>query len=373
MEIDKLLNKLFYDNKLGIAGKANFIKKVRALHKDIKVKEINGWLQNQSVNQVNATVTKQYNYKITGEPKSFQIDIMWWKKSDTLIPILLFVDILSRKCWAYVLSKNKDATRGENIVKCIEQLNKEVGGIAALTGDAEFGSKVVTDYCDKNDIRLDASIAKTEHISNGDKLGIVDRLCRTLRELIERYYDVVGNRTDNLKTVVKSAIDTYNDNEHRSIKTTPNKAWNDHNLQVAKHLSDVIHNEKVYKTVPFKSGETVRVLEEKEMFGKGKNKFSNETYKVSDKTGYKISVKNEDNNKLHRKFKPAELLKVNKVDNPISKTYIEEVKADKKKGKVISSLVRNSKMTPMEALQAVAAVKEPKQKRTTKKRDILDL
>ena len=30
--MDKILNKLYYDDKLGVAGKANFIKKVRALH-----------------------------------------------------------------------------------------------------------------------------------------------------------------------------------------------------------------------------------------------------------------------------------------------------------------------------------------------------
>ena len=41
-----------------------------------------------------------------------------------------------------------------------------------------------------------------------------------------------------------------------------------------------MHNEKVYKTVPFKSGENVRILEEKEnKFSKGKNKFSNEFIK----------------------------------------------------------------------------------------------
>jgi hypothetical protein len=61
-------------------------------------------------------------------------------------------------------------------------------------------------------------MAKTEHISNGDKLGIVNRICRTLRELIERYYEITGNRTDRLKHVVKSAVDTYNDNDHRTIK-----------------------------------------------------------------------------------------------------------------------------------------------------------
>ncbi len=115
----------------------------------------------------------------------------------------------------------------------------------------------------------------------------MDRICRTLRELIKRYYEIAGNRTDNLKSVVKSAVDTYNDNAHRTIKTTPNKAWKDNNLQTAHHLKDMIHNEQVHKTVPFKSGENVRILEEKDTFGKGANKFSNETYKISDKTRYK--------------------------------------------------------------------------------------
>ncbi len=182
------------------------------------------------------------------------------------------------------MSKNKDATRGENIVKCIEQLNKEVGGIKSLIGDAEFRNKPITEYCNDNNIRLDASVAKTEHISNGDKLGIVDRICRTLRELIERYYEITGYKTDNLKYVVKSAVDTYNDNEHKTIKTTPNKAWTDNNLRLSHHLEDMMHNEQVYKTEPFKSGENVRIFEEKEnTFSKGKNKFSNDTYKISDK------------------------------------------------------------------------------------------
>ena len=366
--MDKILNELYYDDKLGVAGKANFIKKVRALHTEFKVKDITEWLNNQSVSQINTTITKKYDYKITANPKSFQVDILWWKRETTLTPVLLFVDILSRKLWAFVLAQNKDTTRGENILECIKKINKEIGGINALIGDAEFGNKIITEYCNDNNIRLDASVAKTEHISNGDKLGIVDRLCRTLRELIERYYDVTGNRTDNLKHVIKSAVDTYNDNDHRTIKTTPNKAWKDNNLQLAHHLKDMIHNEQVYKTVPFKSGENVRILEEKDnKFSKGKNKFSNETYKISDKIGYKISVKNDDNNKLQQKFKPAELLKINKVDNPISKSYIEEVKSDNKKGKIINSLIRNNNMTPAEAKQAVLTMNDPKQKRNTKK------
>ena len=106
---------------------------------------------------------------------------------------------------------------GGNILDCIEQLNKEIKGINSLIGDNEFSNKLITEYCEKNNIRLDTSIAKTEHISNGDKLGIVDRICRTLRASINRYYEITGNKKDNFKDVVQSAVDSYNDNEHRTI------------------------------------------------------------------------------------------------------------------------------------------------------------
>ncbi len=58
-----------------------------------------------------------------------------------------------------------------------------------------------------------------------------------------------------------------------------------------------------------------------------------------------------------RKLKPGELLKVNSVSNPISDKYIQDKKADKKAGKVISSLVRNDRMTVEEAKKSVQDLK----------------
>ncbi len=37
-------------------------------------------------------------------------------------------------------------------------------------------------FCEDNDIRLDTSVSKEEHVSNGNILGIIDRLVTTLRE-----------------------------------------------------------------------------------------------------------------------------------------------------------------------------------------------
>ena len=367
--MNNILDNLFYKEKLGIGNKTTFIKNVRERHPEIKIKDIQEYLKNQEVNQINTTVNKKYEYKITAPPRTFQIDIFWWKKSSTLIPILLLVDILSRKAWAYVLTKSKKAKRADVSVKTLQEFQAEVGFIKGLEGDNEFSSAAIKKFCEDNNIRLDTSVAKEEHISNGNKLGIIDRLVRTLRELIEKYFDITGHRTDNIKDVVATIIDTYNNSSHRTLKNkTPNQVFKDIDDQMVRQAKDSSHNQQIYKTVPFDSGQKVRILEQKEKFDKGKQKFSKEIYTVDKKEGYKILV-----NGTSRKLKPAELLKASTTSNPISDKYIQDKKDEKKAGKVVNSLVRNAKMTPAEAKAAVATVNEPLGKRAIKKREILDL
>jgi hypothetical protein len=74
-------------------------------------------LKNQELSQIYTTVNKTYQYQLTAPPRTFQIDVFWWKKADALIPIFLFVDVLSRKAWAYVLTKSKKEKRAEVSVK----------------------------------------------------------------------------------------------------------------------------------------------------------------------------------------------------------------------------------------------------------------
>ena len=221
--LNNILDELFYKDKLGVGNKTTFIKNVRDKHPSIKVKDIQEYLKNQEVSQINTTVNKKYEYKITAPPRTFQIDIFWWKKGESLLPILLLVDILSRKAFAYVLPKSIKEKRGDITVKTLESFKNEVGHINGLEGDNEFGSAAVKAFCDKYNIRLDSSVSKLEHISGGNKLGIIDRLVRTLRELIERYFDITGHKMDSLKEVVATIITTYNNDNHRTLNNkTPN-------------------------------------------------------------------------------------------------------------------------------------------------------
>ncbi len=138
--MNNILDNLFYKDKLGFSNKTTFIKNVRERHPNMKVKDIQEYIINQEVSQINTTVNINYQYKITAPQRTFQIDIFWWKKSETLVPILLFVDILSRKAWAYVLTKSKKKKRAEVQVKTIQEFKYEVGLIKGLGGDNEFSS-----------------------------------------------------------------------------------------------------------------------------------------------------------------------------------------------------------------------------------------
>ena len=138
--MNNILDNLFYKEKLGVGNKTTFIKQVRERHPEFKVKDIKEYLKNQEVSQINTSVNKTYEYKITAPPRTFQLDIFWFKKGEGLIPILLLVDILSRKAWAYVLSKSKKEKRAAVSVKTLQEFKNEVGLIRGLEGDNEFSS-----------------------------------------------------------------------------------------------------------------------------------------------------------------------------------------------------------------------------------------
>ncbi len=78
---------------------------------------------------------------------------------------------------------------------------------------------------------------------------------------------ITGHRTDNIKDVVSSVIDTYNNSSHRTLNNkTPNQVFKDNDDLIARHLNDSLHNQQIYKSVPLNDGDKVRILENKYMY-----------------------------------------------------------------------------------------------------------
>ncbi len=59
-------------------------------------------------------------------------------------------------------------------------------------------------------------------------------------------------------------IDTYNNNSHRTLgNKTPNQVFKYNDDQITRHINDSVNNQQVYKTVPFDTGDKVRISEKK--------------------------------------------------------------------------------------------------------------
>ncbi len=83
-------------------------------------------------------------------------------------------------------------------------------------------------------------------------------------------------------------------------------------------LDNSLYKEKIgvhHKITFFK--DKVRILEKKENFDKGKQKFSKELYTIDKREGYELLIRDE-----KRKLKHSELLKATTVSNPILQAYI---------------------------------------------------
>ncbi len=104
------------------------------------------------------------------------------------------VNLLSRKAWPYVLTKRKKGGKADLNVAFLKEFKNEAGYINRIVGNNEFSSAPIRTFCYENLIRLDTSISKEEHVSDWNKIGIIDRFVRTMRGLKERYYEILGGK-----------------------------------------------------------------------------------------------------------------------------------------------------------------------------------
>jgi hypothetical protein len=359
--MNEKLKELYYRDDVIIGSKQNFINLAKK-SLNASTKEINEFLKNQEINQVNKKPTKHTNLKITAPPRTFQLDIMYYPIGTSFKNILLIVDIQSRKAWASVIS----TTSGENILNAYKKFDSEVDIINAIEADNQFSFKAFQDYNNEKNIRLDTSIAKDEHVSHGNKLGIIDRLVRTLKEMIDKYRAVVSKQTS-FPEMLDKIINTYNNQPHRTIKSTPNDMFNDVSKQNFNNQKDKEFNKNELKKNNINIGAEARILESKGKLEKGSQKYSTDLYKLVEREGNRFIVQDSEGDKLRRKLKPSEIQVVKQVDNKIDRNIIKEQAAEKKQRQVINKLVRGAEMKKEEAKKALELIDAP---RASRKKEI---
>ena len=263
---------------------------------------------NEDVNQIFApsAFNKKKLLKIYAPPYSYQIDLIFLPKfkysNEGYDKALIIIDILSRKAWVY---PQKTASMREVLERLDDFQGTAHKEISGFEGDKGFDNRPMREWCEKRNIELYTDVAKDDHISQGDKLGIVDRFTRTIKKLISRY--MIANDDPKWVEHIDDITRMYNDMPHSSLANkTPNEVYQSEELQSKQYVDGLMGNVK--KTNLFAVGDKVRIYEEKGMFDKEKPRWSRVIHTVIGKVGNKYAVEGR-----RRKFKSFELMKINEA------------------------------------------------------------
>ncbi|DAC81573.1 TPA_asm: integrase [Monoraphidium MELD virus] len=339
--MEKLQGLLEKAPRLKYLGKTKLQQELRG--QGIPGKVLDEYFAQSDLRQVFKGVDKrpaELNYKITAQPRSFQLDVVHFgfakrRGNKGCAQALLAVDILSRKAWLYPLKARTMA----DILGQYEAFLRAVGvssvkalqtRVKMVMADDEFAAKQFAAFNEALGIAVYTDIAKDDHISHdSDRLGILDRLVGTLKRQLEMRYVEAGVEGDWLKFIPDIVVD-YNDTVHRTLGVTPNQAWAaPESEQLERYSREVKLNEAIDDAQQkYAPGARVRILENASTFTKGtKPRWSLKVYAVKDRDGYKYLVEG-----LTRRFKPNELQPAGEgaQDLSVDKTPAKQEKARKK-------------------------------------------
>ncbi len=158
------------------------------------------------------------------------------------------------------------------MTKIITTYNKflqDVDYVKGVEGDGEFDNTEFKKLNETKGIQVNTSVTKDKHFTVGNKLVIIDRLTRTLKEYIRKYRFIVGT-LGNLQSMMDTVINMYNDSPHRGIQgKTPNQMWSNTKEQEKRNVIDTMYNDRIFNKLTLGIGDDVRVLENKDKFDKG--------------------------------------------------------------------------------------------------------
>ena len=211
---------------------------------------------------------------VSKHPYGYQMDTFINEKAAGGLNYLMFININTRKAYAYPMN-GKGA---REVLKALQQFVKDAQQVYSITSDedAAYLSSAVLDYMREKNI-----IYRTTTENNHNVLGIINRFMRTIR-------DAIGENRFIQPKEMHDLVNIYNNSPHRSLD---NKAPNDFTLE-----DEIKYIQKNSRINPyhFQPGEKVRIVLEKEPFGKRRNNVTKEAYTVDSKKGNQFLVRSKD-------------------------------------------------------------------------------
>jgi hypothetical protein len=278
-------------NEYGFPGKGKFVKIVKKLGAKYTPQEIDKFLATSKVNQLHKKKKKtKIGIPITTSHShvEMQMDLLdmskYYHANGGYKWILVVIDIFTKQAYAAPV-KSKTP---KDVLEALKATVKQSGKWKVVASDDGSEWKgVVKEYLDEMNVTR-----RIAEIGNHNKLGVVDRFSRTIKEKLHKSFTKTNTTkwVDELQKFVKS----YNNTEHGNLcGMTPNEA--------EKRPSDVLKCQvkRIRKALPkagkekISIGDMVRFMKSINKFDKGYTiKWSLDTHKVVGKSGNRFELDN---------------------------------------------------------------------------------
>lgn len=304
---------------------------------------------------------------ITAPIGCFQIDVCMMPSmaaQNSGQNIFLAVEIPTRYVYAYPLKSQ----HAPELVACFQRLLTDYGKpVEYVMSDDQFKARGFVEFLTSKGIQLRADTAKEDHISKGsDRLGIIDSLTKTLKDMIARYAEL--NRTVRWTSFLPDIVKTYNTTPHSGLGEKTPAYMHAHpsvalELQARKRVQNVVAGAKRPQDL---IGKTVRVYTGRQVFQKSSDPtWSRKLYVVVSAEGEKYRVKEVGGTAmLKRKLQNYELQVVSPDQVVASDTSV--VRAARTVNRNIGRVVREKLVPKGLAAAAVAGRNEPRPARVVK-------
>jgi hypothetical protein len=210
-------------------------------------------------------------------PGGYQMDLLAQTKNANPPYWFIFINVNTRKAYAYPCGGKNI----ETIKHVLDKFISDAGDVTQITSDREpafLSKQIISELIDKN---IDLQVTEE---NDHNKLGIINRFMRTLRDMNEDERDISESEMNEL-------ISEYNNSTHSTTHKKPIK-FTDESEYIHKQ-SDI--TDRIESLYPLNKDDEVRIIMPKNKFNKRRRNLSKTHVKVIDRDKNQFIVQAKDN------------------------------------------------------------------------------
>ena len=249
----RLIRDAYYNPETGYVG-------ARKLHRRLKkqgvtLREIQSFLKNQEVVQVNRKQTDTGSFVPMWHLQQIQIDLIYIKNQglNNASYGMTAIDVFTKRA-AVELMKKRDAPSSLAALKVVLERLGTPDEIMTDEG-SEFNNKLVRAHLKDIGVEL---ILTLNHAP------FVERFNRTLKEMLSKYLQATKTKT--ITNALPKVVANYNSSYHRAIGMAPDEVTEETQREAWTRMDD---RARKRHRVAVRVGDRVRVLQKKKAFNKG--------------------------------------------------------------------------------------------------------